>query len=275
MAEPVPVIQSFDGVASRYDATFTDQQLGRWLRNVAWKELSSVFNPGDTVLDLGCGTGEDACYLGSLGINVLATDVSSRMLDVARSKAQRRGVSERISLAHLDLREVSEPGDLAPLSFGDGFDGAYANFGPLNCLADRRPLARALAGIVKPGGALVAVVMSPVCPWEIGWFLIHGHPRAAARRFRKGVRSRVGTGEIRVWYPSPRRLRSELKPEFVHVKTMGMGIFLPPSDFGHLVQRAPRGFTIARSLEDRVRGNFPWTWINDHYLSVFKRRDEV
>jgi ubiquinone/menaquinone biosynthesis C-methylase UbiE len=275
MADRVAPAHAFDGVADRYDETFTNRQLGRWLRDVVWRELDAAFSPGDTVLDLGCGTGEDACHLAQTGVAVVATDASTVMLDVARSKALRGGVDDRITLTRLDLMSVNDATDLTWLFHGRSFDGAHSNFGPLNCVPDRRPLARALGAAIKPGGTLIAVVMGPVCPWEIGWYLLHGHPRTSGRRFRRGVHSRVGNEDIRVWYPSPRRLRSELRPEFAHVRTIGVGIFLPPSDLGRLVARAPGLSRWANGLDERWRGRFPWTWLNDHYLTVFRRRDGV
>lgn len=274
MAEQIAAPHAFDDVAPRYDHEFTDQLLGEWLRSVVWREMATLFHPGDSVLDLGCGTGEDACHLALRGINVTAFDASAGMLAMAKSKADQRGVADRLRLTRFDLRDVDSATDLTELTAGRSVDGAYADFGPLNCLANRRPLAAALANVVKPGGSVIAVVMGPACPWEFGWYLLQGHPRTAVRRFRRGVRSKVGSGEIRVWYPSPRRLRAEFNPHFRHVKTIGVGVFLPPSDLGRLVARTPRLFAALNALDERARERFPWTWLNDHYLSVLRRRDE-
>jgi SAM-dependent methyltransferase len=270
MAEAQP--HAFDAVAPRYDAAFTDQQLGRWVREVVWREMDRAFAPGDAVLDLGCGTGTDASHLAERGVRVVATDASSGMLDIARRKVERSGLSDRIAFARLDLRDVRHDGlpsaiiDAAPLA------GAYSDFGPLNCLPERRTLASSLAGVIRPGGTFIAVVMGPFSPWETLWYALHAHPRTAIRRFRSGVRSRVGEGMVSVWYPSPRTLRAEFADDFTHVKTLGVGIVLPPSDLGHLIPRAPRLFAAANNLDDRLRAYRPFTWLNDHYLVVFRRR---
>ena len=265
----------FDAVAPRYDRDFTDQRLGAWLREVVWREMAASFHPGDVVLDLGCGTGEDACHLAEKDIEVTAIDASCRMLEKAQAKAKQRGVVDRVRFAQLDLRKVTSAADLTEVTGIEVIDGAYADFGPLNCLADRRPLAAALARVVRPRGTIIAVVMGPFCPWEFGWYLLHGHPRTAIRRFRRGVRSEIGDGGLRVWYPTPRRLRSEFHPHFAHVKTIGVGVFLPPSDLSRLVDRAPNLFAALNALDERAREHLPWTLLNDHYLSVFRRRDEV
>lgn len=265
-----PPSHPFDAVAPRYDAAFTDQELGRWLRAAVWERLGAAFRPGDTVLDLGCGTGADALWLARRGVRVLGIDASAGMLDVAEAKALAAGLDEWVSFARLDLHDL---GDLIGRDGAEpSFDGAYSSFGPLNCLPDRRPLGATLGRLIRPGGTLVLVVMGPLCPWEVGWYLAHGHLRTAVRRCRAGVPARVGGLTLRVWYPSPRRLRRELAPDFEHVETVGLGVFLPPSEMGRLVPRAPRLFETLRRIEERTRATFPATWLNDHYVSVFRRR---
>jgi SAM-dependent methyltransferase len=270
MAEARP--HAFDRVAPRYDASFTDQQLGRWLRDVVWRELDLAFAPGDSVLDLGCGTGADARHLAERGVQVIATDASTGMLDVARQKAESAGLTGRIAFDHLDLRDAGVKDLPAALADSVPLAGAYSDFGPLNCLPERRALASSLAHAIRPGGIFIAVVMGPLCPWETLWYALHAHPRTAIRRFRSGVRSQVGDGAVHVWYPSPRTLQAEFAPAFEHVKTLGVGIVLPPSDLGHLIPRAPRLFAAANWLDERLRIHRPFTWLNDHYLVVFRRR---
>lgn len=280
----------FDGAAATYDATFTQTRLGRRLREAVRTEVEPLFRPGDHVLELGCGTGEDAVWLARRGVRVTATDASPAMLDIARRKTDRTGVAARVHVTHLDLastelrrqllnvleestRElIPNPRSQIP---DPKFDAVFSNFGVLNCLRDRRPLADALAAVVAPGGYLALVVMGPLCPWEMVWHAAHGDLRSAVRRFRDGAEAHVGGGEtVRVWYPSPRRLRSEVAPHFRHLRTVGIGTLLPPSYLGHLVERWPRFFDAVAALDRRVGRVFPGTWLNDHYLAVFDRRDD-
>jgi ubiquinone/menaquinone biosynthesis C-methylase UbiE len=44
-------------------------------------------------LDVGCGTGTDAIYLASKGINVTAIDISEEAIRIARGKAEKAGVN--------------------------------------------------------------------------------------------------------------------------------------------------------------------------------------
>jgi SAM-dependent methyltransferase len=264
---------AFDGLSADYDANFSEQQLGRWLRGAVWEVLDRAFAPGDAVLDLGCGTGEDALHLARRGVHVTALDASPGMLAVAEPKLRRASLPARVTTVLFDLNRLGQP-DGGPLPFAvpeGGFQGAYSDFGPLNCVRDRKALSRGLAELIRPGGVLVAVVMGPVCPWELGWYLAHGHPRTATRRIRPRVRAQAGGAALDVFYPTPRRLRADLAPEFRHIKTIGVGALLPITDLATLVPRAPGLFSRLNALETRWRARFPLTWLNDHYLAVFER----
>jgi SAM-dependent methyltransferase len=51
------------------------------------------------VLDVGCGTGENALHLASLGLSVLGVDVAETALAIARAKADDRGIEAEFAAA--------------------------------------------------------------------------------------------------------------------------------------------------------------------------------
>jgi SAM-dependent methyltransferase len=58
------------------------------------------------VLDAGCGTGENALHVASLGLSVLGVDVAETALAIARQKAAGRGIEVEFAAAdafHLEL----------------------------------------------------------------------------------------------------------------------------------------------------------------------------
>ena len=267
----------FDGLAPRYDAAFTEQILGRRLRSTVWGRLAECFAPGDHVLDLGCGTGEDAVWLARRGVRVTAVDASPGMLAVARAKAGEAGVADTITFAQVDLCSAAASGFpssvlVTAADKGGQFDGALSNFGAMNCLPDRRAFAEVLAGVMRPGGSLITVVMGPFCPWEMIWCLAHGRVDEAVRRFRSGRPARVGGSAVEVWYPSHRRFRDELSGGFTHRETAAIGVWLPPSHLSELATRWPRLFRIMDALDSRVTGTGSGIWRSDHYMSTFVRR---
>lgn len=72
--------------------------------------LASEGGFAGTVLDAGCGTGENALYIASLGFPVLGVDVAETALETARQKAAHRGLPVEFAPAdafHLDRLERS------------------------------------------------------------------------------------------------------------------------------------------------------------------------
>lgn len=256
----------FDAAAPEYDSSFASLQPGRWYREMIWTELERYFGEGDEVLDLGCGTGEDAVFLAARGVRVHALDASGGMLETAREKAQAAGVAERITFEHGDLAGPATNAEQL-------HDGALSDFGPLNCLEELGPFVDGLAQRLRPGAPAVLVVMGPICPWEILWYLLHLRVPTAFRRLKRGLDAPTGGGTtIPVWYHSPRALRRALQPHFEVQDLVGIGSLLPPPYLSGLVGKAPRLFERIAKLDRRLGHLFPFTWLNDHYLMVATRR---
>ena len=99
---------AFDAFAGDYDHDFTHSTLGQLLRPRVWAKLAEHFHPGDHVLELACGTGEDAVWLAKQGIRVTATDGSAGMVREAKAKAkaETEGVSDKVAAIQFSLQEV-------------------------------------------------------------------------------------------------------------------------------------------------------------------------
>ena len=259
----------FDAFAPTYDTDFTQTILGKMLRGRVWQTLERTFSPGQHILELACGTGEDALWLAQHGIRVTATDGSAEMIQTACLKAQRAGVEKLIITKQYSFQDFVTSSLLkAPI-----YDGVFSNFGGLNTIGDWRPLAESLARLVKPGGKAVLVPMGPVCPWETGWYLLHGRFSEAFRRFQKVSEAKIGEVTIPIWYPSARRLRSAFAPWFHHLETRSLGFWLPPSYLDHLVNRWPAVFSRFNSFE-AATARLTSGW-GDHYIICFERRNNV
>jgi hypothetical protein len=149
------------------------------------------------------------------------------------------------------------------------FDGAYSNFGGLNTVQGWPLLAKRLADLIKPGGALILVPMGPYCPWELVWYAGHGQLSLAFRRFRASASAKIGESIIPIWYPSAKRLQAAFQPWFSHLQTESLGLWLPPSYLDHFVNRWPRLFEWLNRFEQRT-ARLTKGW-GDHYIIIFRR----
>lgn len=253
----------FEDLAASYDDTFTRSSIGRRMRAAVWRRLDAAFPAGARVLELGCGTGEDAVHLAGRGVHVVATDPAEAMVRETRSKAERTGVTDLVTTLALDAGRLDEA-DL------DGpFDGAFSNFGALNCVADLAPVSAGLSRHVRPGGRVILCLLGRYVPWEWAWFLARGDRRSAFRRLAPG--GTVWRG-LRVSYPPLRKLRGVFAPGFRYAGARAIGAFVPPSYAEATATRHPRLLAALDALERRVEAVPPFPSFADHVLLELERR---
>ncbi|MEL6867833.1 MAG: class I SAM-dependent methyltransferase, partial [Bacteroidota bacterium] len=143
---------SFDRVADIYDKTFTYSHIGRLQRELVHRYLDQWIGgrKGLKVLELNCGTGEDALFLARQGCEVLATDLSMPMVQVARDKIRATQVERQVRFQQMAIEELVQ----CPVH--EQYDLIFSNFGGFNCISPRdlASLQEALADRLRPGGYL-------------------------------------------------------------------------------------------------------------------------
>jgi SAM-dependent methyltransferase len=107
------------------------------------------------VLDAGCGTGENALHVASLGLPVLGVDVAETALAIAREKAADRGIE--VEFATADALHLERLGR----SFTTVLDcGLFHSFA-----GDERPeYVASLASVTEHDGTLYLLCFSDVGP---------------------------------------------------------------------------------------------------------------
>ena len=118
--------------------------------------------PVVSVLDLGCGTGGHAIPLAQEGLTVTGVDRAPQMIEIARAKAAKAGVQDRVAFS---------TGDLHTFDAGKKFDAVVCLFAVLSYLPSTQAVIESLRNIqrhLNPGGIFIgdfwygpAVLMDP------------------------------------------------------------------------------------------------------------------
>jgi SAM-dependent methyltransferase len=273
MGSTADLIAAFDSAAPEYDAAFTATYLGRLMRRAVWRSVDRAFTGGSRVLELNCGTGEDARHLAERGVAVIATDGSRRMLEVARGKLESLEPARRPHLRELDMEGWSRRGvsavraDLG-IQSEDRFDGVLSNFGGLNCVQDLHGLAEGLAALLRPGAPAIFCVMGRFVPWEWAWFLGRRDFKSA---FRRTAGRSVWRG-VTVRYPTPGHVTGVFRSGFLPRRVWALGALVPPP-YANTWAEARRSLVDRLNRwERKVEGVPPVPWLADHYVLELERR---
>jgi ubiquinone/menaquinone biosynthesis C-methylase UbiE len=262
---------AFDHIAQAYDSHFTTSETGQLLRRQVWQYLEKVMPElsGLEILELNCGTGEDALLFGKRGFNILATDVSEEMLKVTQSKALLHSVQHRVNSRLLDLSNMEDA------TFDKKFNLIFSNFGGLNCinLESLEKLVNRLPHLLSPGGRFIGVIMPRFCLIETLYFIYKRQLPQAFRRMKKeGVMANLQNSSVRTWYYSPGQLRTLAKKNFVTLRIRPVGIALPPSYGEHYFSTRKRSLRFLEKVENKLNRFSFLSGIADHYIIDFKLR---
>jgi ubiquinone/menaquinone biosynthesis C-methylase UbiE len=256
---------AFDRLAPVYDDKFTETLIGRAQRNSVWKVLLETFRPGDSILELNCGTGEDALFLAQHGISVLSCDASQEMITHAEQRLKAQPVPLSVVFCHLPTERINE---FAPAR---RFDGVFSNFSGLNCIKDLAPVAASLAPLVKDGDRLLLCFSTRVCLTEIFYYLALGQKKKAFRRLSGHTQATIDGVALDVYYPSLKQILRSFSPHFRLRSTTGIGVAVPPSYLEPWARNHPATFRLLCRFESLLARVPLLRSTGDHVLLCFEK----
>ncbi|MBX7185003.1 MAG: class I SAM-dependent methyltransferase [Vicinamibacteria bacterium] len=246
---------TFDSLAASYDASFGVAPTGRLFRFRVAERVMTSARPGSRVLDIGCGTGEDAVWLAAQGCLVHGIDPSPKMIEAAKAKAAARG-----STATFECRPVQS---LA--TEGASFDAVISNFGALNCVPLETWAALAPSLLTASGRGFVSLMGRRPLPEALR------RGRSAADRGRT-VAVKVGDSAISVHYESVDAVRRALAPAATVRRVEALGCLVPGPGFEGFARRHPIVVGVLAMAEAVVRRAPFFNERGDHVLLEFERR---
>jgi demethylmenaquinone methyltransferase/2-methoxy-6-polyprenyl-1,4-benzoquinol methylase len=143
------VRRMFAAIAGKYDLNNRLHSLGR---DQAWRRFAvkaAAVQPGDTVADIACGTGDlTELFARTPASRVIGIDFTPEMLDVARRKLTTRApdLQRKVEYRQGDAQSLDLPNasvDVVSIAFG------------IRNVADPRRAIREFARILRPGGRVV------------------------------------------------------------------------------------------------------------------------
>jgi SAM-dependent methyltransferase len=111
------------------------------------------------VLDAGCGTGENALHIASLGLHVLGVDVAQSAVSIAREKAADRGIDADFVVG--DALRLDRLGRVFETVLDCGLFHAFDS-------DERRDYVASLASVTSRDGCLYVLCFSDVGPGTCG-----------------------------------------------------------------------------------------------------------
>lgn len=139
----------YDDWANIYDAVYAD------LDHDIDFYVEQAVNSGGPVLEIGCGTGRISLSIAAKGIDVVGIDISPRMIEVARAKAEKRGLTPHC---------IFQPGDMASLELADRYPLIIMPFRSFQSMLSVQEQRQALTGVkshLSPGGSFVLDTFNP------------------------------------------------------------------------------------------------------------------
>lgn len=255
---------SFDQAALRYDTAFTLSEIGKMQRNLVYKQLSKHLASVRNILEINCGTGEDAIWLAKQNFKVTATDISPKMIEVAEKKR----TFENLNFITADIKTIAATFE------GQEFDLIFSNFGGLNCLSksELEIFFRDANSILSEKGKLVLVIMPKNTLWEQFYFLAKAQFASVFRRKKESVLVNVDGENVRTYYYNPKDIVNLAKKDFEPVAQNPIGFLVPPSYLESFFRNKKRVLRVLNASERKLSG---WSFLSkhaDHYIITLQKR---
>lgn len=257
--------RGFSKQSVRYDEADRANHVLHDLREQVYTHVSNFLKPASRILELNAGTGLDAVHFAEHGHRVHATDLSDGMIEEIRKKIVRHNLSNQLTCQKLSYTDLDK-------STEKNFDYVFSNFGGLNCIDDLSLVARNLPDLLNHGAFLTLVIMPPISPWELCWFL-KGQREKAFRRFRKnGTMAHLEGEYFRTYYHSLKKIRASLSPACHYVASESLAVVSPPPHCMSFPLKHPNLYRFLRKSDRLLRNSFPFNRWGDHLITTFQFR---
>ena len=262
------VSSAFDSAAEEYDFTISNNYINTWIREKSIHELLRLTRPEDILVEIGCGTGAEAIIIARKVSKILATDISSQMIDLLTTKIRAKKLEKKITPVLTSAAEVS-----AVTRFLDGQKPriAYSFNGALNCEPRLANFVVGLHSVLANDGYFVCTIRNSLCLSEaISHAAVLQFDRMAPRKTQPIMVS-VGGLDIPSVYYSPSAFSQLFSGKFKLERLIGIPSILPPAYLSDYAVKFKRISGLLEKFETALSGHFPLNRLGDQTLYVFRK----
>ncbi len=256
----------FNEAAASYDATFTLSNIGKLQRERVYFFLNqtNLFKNRRKVFELNCGTGFDAETFYKKGLQVIATDGSSKMIEICKKSRSRE-----IDFYRLGFQEIGSDNKIEQTDF------LFSNFGGLNCLSTSEldNFIENISRKQKSNDQITWVIMPKNCFWESVYLFFKGKWSQIGRRnTNEAVMVEVEGEQVPTYYYSPKEIRKKLQKDYEIKFAKPIAFFLPPSYLEPFFKKRKWLLHILNNFEKLFANHsFLANW-SDHFIIVAERK---
>lgn len=261
------VAAAFSRQSVIFDELYASNEIIQYKRLRVRDHLQQYISPGDVILELNSGTGQDAMWFAQQGCKVHATDISTGMQEVLQQKIKAERLENSITC------ELCSFTQLQNLSAKGPYDMIFSNFAGLNCTGELDKALESFSSLLKPGGMITLVLLPKFCLWEF-LLLFKGKLKTATRRFfsGRGRRAHLENTFFKCWYYNPSYITKYLKDAFRLLKVEGLCTLVPPSYIENFAGKYPKGYNFLKAKEEMLKLKWPWKNLGDYYIISLQKK---
>jgi ubiquinone/menaquinone biosynthesis C-methylase UbiE len=252
----------FSSAAPIYDEKIQANFINVGIREKEVDSVVSRYKEGWNVLEIGCGTGEEARkVINATGCNLTCIDVSKGMIDYSSEKLKKFGLGDK-------FRGVKMPA--ASVESLDGkFGMVYSFNGALNNEPQLEKFFSSLERVVESGGYFITSVRNRLSFAEFLVDLIRFRFRKLFARIGGDLAVEVVGQKIESHYFYNYEFLGLVPPSFRIERIQGLGIFAIPSISEKI--KAPEIRAVLNKMEVAFTSVPPFNRLGDETLFVFRK----
>ena len=256
---------AFSRQSAVFDQIYSGNTIINYKRARVREHVLQYLKPAGSMLELNSGTGEDALFFAGQGYHVHATDISAGMQQELRQKAL--PYHDRIST------EICSFTQLDQLKHKGPYDHIFSNFGGLNCTGELEKVLLSFDSLLKPGGKVTLVIISPFCLWET-LLVFKGKFKTAFRRFfsSKGRSAHVEGTYFKCFYYKPSFVINTLQNSLKVLGVEGLCTVVPPSYIEGFAEKHPKAYKFLAEKENLLKATWPWKYMGDYFIISMEKK---